>query len=84
MDGPKTRKTEAVRKAPIRGQTGLWDNVRVLDSKLGEIDELAIDEDFDWGGDPYNSTGQHVILELQNDDGEPKKEESKPEEDDSE
>jgi hypothetical protein len=73
MDGQKTRKTEVARKAPIKVQSGLWDNVRVLDSKLGEIDELAIDEDFDLGGDPYNSTGQHVILELKKDDSEPEK-----------
>jgi hypothetical protein len=73
MDGQKTRKTEVARKAPIRVQSGLWDNVRVLDSKLGEIDELAVDEDFDLGGDPYNSTGQHVILELKKDDSEPEK-----------
>ena len=71
MDGQKTRKTEVARKAPIRAQSRLWDSVRVLDSRLGEIDELAIDEDFDLGGDPYNSTGQHVILELQKDDSEP-------------
>jgi hypothetical protein len=56
MDGQKTRKTEVARKAPIRVQSGLWDNVRVLDSKLGEIDELAVDEDFDLGGDPYRTT----------------------------
>lgn len=73
MDGQKTRKPEVERKAPIRVQSELWDNVRVLDSKLGEIDELAIDEDFDLGGDPYNSTGQHVILELKKDDSEPEK-----------
>jgi hypothetical protein len=73
MDGQKTRKTEVARKAPIRVQAELWDNVRVLDSKLGEIDELAIDEDFDGGGDPYNSTGQHVILELTKDAAEEKK-----------
>jgi hypothetical protein len=76
MDGQKTRKTDVVRKAPLRVQAGLWDNVRVLDSKLGEIDELAIDEDFDLGGDPYNSTGQHVILELKKDDSEPEKDDS--------
>jgi hypothetical protein len=64
MDGQKTRKSEVARKAPVKVQTELWPNVRVLDTKLGDIAELAIDEDFDWGGDPYNSTGQHVILEM--------------------
>jgi hypothetical protein len=64
MDEQKTRKTDVARKAPVRVQTELWPNVRVLGSKLGEIDGLAIDENFDLEGDPYNSTGQHVILEL--------------------
>ena len=76
MDGQKTRKPESARKAPLKLQTELWNNVRVLDSELGEIGELAIDEDYDWGGDPYNSTGQHVILELAKDAAEEKKDES--------
>lgn len=76
MDGQKTRKTEVARKAPVRVQAGLWDNVRVLDSKLGEIDELTIDEDYDLGGDPYNSTGQHVILELSKDAAEEEKDDN--------
>ena len=84
MDGPKTPKTDAIRKAPIRVQGGLWDSVRVVDSKLGEIHELAIDEDFDSGGDPYNSTGQHVILEMQRDEEEPADDDTEPEQDDSE
>jgi hypothetical protein len=64
MDGQKTRKSEAARKAPLKVQNELWDSVRVLGSELGEIDELAIDESFTAGGDPYNSTGKHVIVKL--------------------
>ena len=64
MDAQKTRKPEVARKAPMKVQSELWDNVRVLDSKLGEIAELAIDESFTAGGDPYNRTGKHVIVKL--------------------
>ena len=28
--------------------------------------ELSLDEDFDLGGDPYNSTGRHVIITPKN------------------
>ena len=64
MDAQKTRKPEVARKVPMKVQSELWDNVRVLDSELGEIDKLAIDESFTAGGDPYNSTGKHVIVKL--------------------
>jgi hypothetical protein len=37
-------------------------DVRVLRSRIVEADELSIADDFDNGGDPYNSTGQHVII----------------------
>ena len=76
MDAQKTRKTEVARKAPVRAQTGLWDNVRVHASKLGENAALPMDEDYDLGGDPYNSTGQHVILELANDAPDEEKDDS--------
>lgn len=66
----KTMEASKTRKAPVEDepaadlQTDLWTNVRVLDSELGDIQELAIDDDFDGDTDPYNSTGSHVILEL--------------------
>ncbi len=64
MEGPKTRKAPVESEAPAKLQTDLWNNVRVLDSELGDIQELAIDDDFDGDTDPYNSTGSHVILEI--------------------
>jgi hypothetical protein len=39
-------------------------DVRVLRSRLCDADELAIDDDYDNGGDPYNNTGQHVALKV--------------------
>ena len=35
---------------------------RVLKSTLVDLDKLSIVENYDIGGDPYNSTGQHVII----------------------
>ena len=56
---------QKIRKAPVQVEIDLRNQVQVLDSKLSETEELAIDEDFDPGGDPYNTTGSHVIIQLQ-------------------
>jgi hypothetical protein len=37
-------------------------NVRVLQLDLIAANDLAIADDQNTGGDPYNSTGQHVII----------------------
>ena len=67
MDGQKTRKTAVPRKAPVKVQAELWPDVQVLDSELGDNAELAIDENFTAGGDPYNTTGKHVIIKMEKD-----------------
>ncbi len=41
------------------------DDVRIINSDLAEADELSISTDYDTGGDPYNSTGTHVIITQQ-------------------
>ena len=56
---------QKIRKAPVQAEIDLRNQVQVLDSELSETEELAIDEDFDAGGDPYNTTGSHVIIQLQ-------------------
>ena len=38
------------------------DSVRVLQMDLIDPEDLAIADDVNTGGDPYNSTGQHVII----------------------
>ena len=38
------------------------ERVRVLKSDVANEGELRIDDDFDLGGDPYNSTGRHAII----------------------
>lgn len=32
-----------------------------------EVLSLEIDDDFDLGGDPYNRTGSHCIIEIEDD-----------------
>lgn len=65
MNVQKTRKVTVARKAPVQVEIDLRNQVQVLDSELSETEELAIDEDLDAGGDPYNTTGSHVIIQLQ-------------------
>ena len=66
---PHNTKAESiVRNETVRISDNSED-VRVLDSSLAKAAELSISEDCDQGSDPYNNTGQHVIikskLELQ-------------------
>ena len=44
-----------------------WKSVRVLQLDLLEASDLAIADDFNTGSDPYNSTGQHVIIKSRMD-----------------
>lgn len=38
------------------------EDVRVIKSSLFEAADLSISKDDDKGSDPYNSTGQHVVI----------------------
>jgi len=67
MNVQKLRKETAARKAPVQVETDLRNNVQLIDSEMNNAEELEIDDDFDSGGDPYNSTGSHVIIQLQED-----------------
>ena len=33
-----------------------------------EVLSLRVDDDFDLGGDPYNRTGSHCIIKVEDDD----------------
>ena len=37
-------------------------------AKAVDVLNLEIDEDFDLGGDPYNHTGSHCVIELERDE----------------
>ena len=67
MNVQKSRKATVARKAPVQVETDLRKNAQVIDSDVNTADELAVDNDFDSGGDPYNTTGSHVILQLKQD-----------------
>jgi hypothetical protein len=64
---PHNVKTESViRNGSVR--TGSErDSVRVTRSRLIGAVDLSISEDCDPGGDPYNNTGQHVIIKQKTD-----------------
>ena len=63
MNSHNAKSATAVRKAPVRLDTDLHD-VQVLRSSIKDVDGLAIADDNDIGGDPYNSTGQHCIIKT--------------------
>ena len=54
-------KTEAVVKNVTVQIAANEEESRVVDANLVEATQLAITDD-DTGSDPYNSTGQHVII----------------------
>ena len=63
MNSHNAKSTTTVRKAPVRLDTDLHD-VQVLRSSIKDVDGLAIADDHDIGGDPYNCTGQHCIIKT--------------------
>lgn len=63
MSSHNTLTDVGVRREPVKGETDLK-NIRVVDAQIqGEL-ELSIADDADFGVDPYNSTGQHVVLKA--------------------
>ena len=46
---------------PVHTETD-QEEPHVLKSTLVDVNKLSIVENYDIGGDPYNSTGQHVII----------------------
>ena len=66
MDEQESRKTPDAPEEAAQPKPGDKDpKADRKPSKSDKSDELVFDEDVDSGGDPYNSTGSHVILELQ-------------------
>jgi len=55
-------KTEPVRAKESASNVLEKEEVRVMTARLVEAADLAISEADDQGSDPYNSTGQHVII----------------------
>ncbi|NOR35271.1 MAG: hypothetical protein GQ577_00855 [Woeseiaceae bacterium] len=61
MDSHNTKADKVVTNEVVSIDAGL-EGVRVLQLDLVEASDLAIANDFNTGSDPYNSTGQHVII----------------------
>jgi len=62
-------KTDALVKEDIVRVKGEREELRVLKSTLVDSSELTVSDDFETGGDPYNSTGRHVIIKAKLDLG---------------
>jgi len=62
VDSHNTKTDKVVTIEVVRSEAD-QDNVRVLQLDVIEANDLAIADDLNAGGDPYNSTGQHVIIE---------------------
>ena len=61
MDSHNTKTDKVVTHEVVGSEAG-QENVRVLQLDLTAANDLAIADDLNTGGDPYNSTGQHVII----------------------
>ena len=61
MNSHNAKSAAALRKTPVKIDTDLHD-VQVLRSSIKDVDGLAIADEYDNGGDPYNCTGQHCII----------------------
>jgi hypothetical protein len=61
VNSHNTKPERAANDDSVRIETGT-DSVRVLQLDLIEANDLAVADDVNPGGDPYNSTGQHVII----------------------
>ena len=64
MNSHNAKLATAARKAPVKVDTDLQ-NVQVLRSSIKDGGGLAIADDPDIGGDPYNCTGQHCIIKSE-------------------
>ena len=53
------------RSSPRNGDEKLRNRAQILQARLAsEKGGLTIADETDFGGDPYNSTGQHVIIKA--------------------
>ena len=61
MNSHNTKTNTVASNEAVRIETDHKD-VRVLKSSLVDANDLSIADELDTGGDPYNSTGQHVVI----------------------
>ncbi|HNP65024.1 MAG TPA: hypothetical protein PKH39_13895 [Woeseiaceae bacterium] len=63
MNSHNPKSNTVAKPAPMRIASDR-NEVRVLRSTLQEAERLEISDDQDSGGDPYNSTGQHIVMKI--------------------
>jgi len=61
MNSHNAKTASVLSKESVRIETD-HEDACVLKSELVDANELSIADDLDIGGDPYNSTGQHVVI----------------------
>jgi hypothetical protein len=54
----------ANRRASRNDAVGQLDDVQVVQTSLATGSELTIADEDDFGSDPYNSTGQYIVLKA--------------------
>jgi hypothetical protein len=68
MDTRKDKVSSAAiianRRAARNDSVGQLEDVQVVQTSLATGSELSIADEGDFGGDPYNSTGQYVVLKA--------------------
>lgn len=61
MNSHNTKPEFSSYKTPVADKSA-EEEAKVISTRLNTDSKLEIDDDFDHGCDPYNATGQHVIL----------------------
>lgn len=61
MNSHNARPAFSFHKTPVADDTAV-EEAKVISTKLTTDANLTIDEDVEQGCDPYNATGQHVVL----------------------
>jgi len=66
MSNEKTTVESAPATPAVRGQASVAESSKPKKKDVKVI-ALSIDENDDFGGDPYNHTGSHCVLEFEDD-----------------
>ena len=61
MISHRMKTSKVVSNEPVRVEIDHKD-MRVLKLEFVDADGLSIVDDYDTGGDPYNTTGQHLVI----------------------